>query len=257
MADDECKKEECPPGAPAYMVTFGDLMSLLLCFFVLLLSFSTMDAPKYLEAAGSMKDAFGVQKKKQIEGTPLGQLMISREFISTPLAVKVQDTISEEVAEEVKAGLIETQLTKDGILLRIKDSLGFEFGKADLRPKFKKLLDHIGKIIKDTGAKVIVSGHTDNVPLKKGGEFSSNWSLSAARSVAVVEYWTNKFHIPANLMSAIGYGDGQPVASNDTAEGRSRNRRVEFKIKVNQQAMSFKGLKELLQPIVTKPATGD
>jgi chemotaxis protein MotB len=134
------------------------------------------------------------------------------------------------------------------VLVTIKDKLGFEFGKAQLRTEFKVLLEKIGKIIKETGSTVIVSGHTDNIPLRKGGKFISNWDLSTARSVAVVNYWANHFKIPAAHMSAIGYADGQPLASNDTAKGRSKNRRVEFKIKVNQRASTFAGLKELLQP---------
>ncbi len=248
MADDDCKKLECPPGAPVWMCTFADLMSLLLCFFVLLLSFSTMDVVKYKRAVGSLKDAFGIQYRENVAGTPHGQLMVSTDFLSTPLAVKVQSEINEVVAEEVDAGLIDVELNQDGILLRVKDRLGYEFGKASLNPKFTKILDKIGSIIQKTGSTVIVSGHTDNVPLRKGGAFSSNWTLSTARSATVVEYWAQNNHISAKLMSAMGYADGQPVASNDTAVGRSSNRRVEFKIKVNQQARSFQGLKELLMP---------
>ncbi len=251
MADDECKQEECPPGAPVWMCTFSDLMSLLLCFFVLLLSFSVMDATKYKRAAGSMKNAFGIQKEIQVLGEPRGQLMVATNFISTPLAVKVQNDINDVVALE-SAGLVDVDLTHDGVVVTVKDTLGFEFGKAKLRPAFKVLLNKIGKIIKDTGSTVIVSGHTDNVPLRKGAKFLSNWDLSTARSVAVVNYWANMFKIPSNHMSAIGYADGQPLVSNDTAQGRSRNRRVEFRIKVNQKASTFAGLKELLlpQPVV-------
>ncbi len=247
MADDECKQEECPPGAPLWMCTFADLMSLLLCFFVLLLSFSVMDATKYKRAAGSMKDAFGVQKEVQNDGSPQGQLMISTSFISTPLAVKVQRDINDVVALE-SGGLVDMDITHDGVIVTVKDKLGFEFGKAKLRPQFKVLLDKIGKIIKQTGSTVIVSGHTDNIPLRRGGKFISNWDLSTARSVAVVNYWEQRFNILSEKMSAVGYADGKPVASNKTAEGRSRNRRVEFKIKVNEKASSFAGLKELLLP---------
>lgn len=248
MADDDEVKQECPPGAPLWMCTFSDLMSLLLCFFVLLLSFSTMDAPKYRQAAGSMKDAFGVQRKEHFDGSPQGQLMVATDFISTPMAVRVQNDINDVVAQEQTGGMVDVEMTHDGVVVRVKDALGFESGKDQLRPRFKTLLNKIGNIIKQTGSTVIVSGHTDNVPLRKGGKFISNWDLSTGRSVAVVNYWANKFRIPADHMSAVGYADGRPLVSNDTAAGRARNRRVEFKIKVNQQASTFAGLKELLQP---------
>ncbi len=252
MADDDEKQPECPPGAPMWMVTFGDLMSLLLTFFVLLLSFSTMNAPKYKQVAGSMKDAFGIQKKVHFTGRPEGQLMVSAEFLSTPMAIRVQRAIKEVVARE-SGGLVDVEQTKEGVVVRVKDAMGFDFGKAQLRPGFKPLLDRIGKIIKKTGSTVIVSGHTDNIPLRKGGKFLSNWDLSAARSVAVVNYWVRRFHIPASHMSAVGYADGKPLASNDTAKGRSLNRRVEFKIKVRQTASTFEGLRELLNPTLVVP----
>jgi len=250
MAEDECPKVECPPGSPLWMCTFADLMSLLLCFFVLLLSFSVMDVQKYKQVAGSMENAFGIQRETRVTGSPQGDLMISPEFVSTPLAVKVQQQIDEEAAFEQKNGLIETEFTDNGIVVRMKDSLAFDFGKATLRPRAKEILDVIGKVIADSGAIVNVSGHTDNVPVRKGGAYSSNWSLSAARSVAVVEYWINKFKIPPDHLSAVGHADGKPLKPNDTAAGRAANRRVEFEIRmpeVDTRANTFRELKELLQ----------
>jgi len=247
MAEEEQKQEECPAGSPLWMCTFADLMSLLLCFFVLLLSFSVMDAQKYKEVSGSMKEAFGVQREMRVTGSPHGQRIIATEFLSTPMAVKIQDDIDEVIAEAVKSGMVETELLYNGILVRMKDSVGFEFGKATLRPKFKKILEKIGKVLAETEATVLVSGHTDNVPLKKGSSaFSSNWSLSTTRAVAVVEYWSKKFKLPADRMSAAGYADGQPLKANKTAEGRAANRRVEFRIQASEKSHSFKGLRELL-----------
>jgi len=246
MADDEVKKQECPPGAPVWMCTFADLMSLLLCFFVLLLSFSVMDAQKYKMVQGSMKDAFGVQKSKQAVDNPSSQLIIPKEFLSTPIAVKIKQRLEEEVAEEIANGMIEVETSGNAVLLRMKDSVAFEFGKATIRKQFLPILDAIGKVLDEIEAKVTVNGHTDNVPIRKDGPFTSNWGLSAARSVAVVEYWAEKFKIPTHRMAAIGYADGIPLAGNDTPEGRAKNRRVEFKIELPQTALTFKGLKELL-----------
>lgn len=243
---EECKKVECPAGSPIWMCTFADLMSLLLCFFVLLLSFSVMDAQRYKQVAGSMKEAFGVQRQTKVTDSPSGEEIIASQFLSTPLAVKIQQDINEEIAEEIKGGLIESELSHDGLLIRMKESVAFDFGKAELKDKAKNILDKIGRVIKEVDAKVTVGGHTDNIPLREGGVFSSNWSLSTARAVSVVEFWSSKYKIPTYRMSAIGYADGQPVEVNDTAAGRAANRRVEFKIQATQTTMSMKELSEML-----------
>ena len=109
------------------------------------------------------------------------------------------------------------------------------------------MLEKLGKVAVEADAEIVVSGHTDNVPLKKEAPFASNWGLSTSQSVKVVEYWTKKFKIPSHRLSAEGYADGRPVSSNDTEEGRARNRRVEFKIKPNQATPAFEGLKELVE----------
>lgn len=246
MADETPKQEECPPGSPLWMCTFADLMSLLLCFFVLLLSFSVMDAQRYKQVAGSMKDAFGIQRETRVTGSPSGDKMVSTDFLSTPLAVKIQQDINEEIAEAIKSGMVETELTHDGVLVRMKDSVVFDFGKAVLMERAKVILDKIGKIVVGVEAKISVSGHTDNVAIKKGGEYSSNWSLSTARAVSVVEYWSTKFKIPPHRMNAAGYAEGQPLETNGTVEGRAANRRVEFKIQANETTMSMKELSEMV-----------
>ena len=110
MADEECKKEECPPGAPVWMCTFADLMSLLMCFFVLLLSFAVMDVTKYKEVAGAMKDAFGIQSEQPVTEEMKGQQMISASFESVPLHVQVQ--VARKFSEELG---LPTRLNELGI----------------------------------------------------------------------------------------------------------------------------------------------
>ena len=230
--EEEIKQEKCKKGAPLWMCTFADLMSLLLCFFVLLLSFSVMDAIKFKQISGSMKDAFGVQKKEFIPHSPLGEQIVALDFKTVPLEAKFQQEITQEFEKEIQSGMIEAEPTPEGLILRVKDSIAFHSGKAAIQDKFKPILDKVGRIVKDKKLTVEVSGHTDNLPLKKGMAFSSNWSLSSARSVKVVEYWIKKHKIPAGRLSAAGYAYGQPVADNNTLEGRAKNRRVEFLIKM-------------------------
>lgn len=241
MADDEQKCPECPPGAPLWMCTFADLMSLLMCFFVLLLSFATMDAAKFAAATGSMSDAFGVQRDSPVDSSMSGSKMISASFESVPLLVQVQ--MAKDFAEETANGEIETEYSSDGLILRVKGNVAFDSGRAAIKKDFKKLLDKIGKMIQKGEMFAEVSGHTDNIPLRKGrSSFKSNWSLSAARSVGVVEYLIATFNIPPNRLSAVGYAYGQPIATNKTVEGRALNRRVEFKIRPSGSQVIFDGL---------------
>ncbi len=244
MADEE-KKEECPAGAPLWMCTFADLMSLLMCFFVLLLSFSELNRQKFKQVAGSMEQAFGIQLLIQADDSPKGTEMISLDFPTVPMDPK--RLIMESVLEEIDDGTVMALQSKDGVKLRVKDTIAFATGKAELQENFKVFLHKIGKLVAGLGLKVTVGGHTDNVPIKTTKTFSSNWSLSTARAVSVVEYWQKKFPIPAENLAAAGFADGDPVASNDTLEGRARNRRVEIYIKTSKDMPAFEGIKNILE----------
>lgn len=242
MAEEQPKKKKAPAGAPLWMCTFADMMSLLLCFFILILTFATLDEIKFVKVSGSLRDAFGVQKEEEAF-TPLGERMISPMFQTVPFDVKQE--IMEIVSDLTASGLVEAAETKEGIVVRVDEALAFDSGKATIKPRFLELLDRIGKVVAVAEADVVVNGHTDNVPLRPGGEFVSNWTLSTARSVAVVEHWEKKFAIPAARLSAVGHAAGKPVASNNNEEGRAKNRRVEFLIRPAPGGPAFSGLGEL------------
>ena len=229
MADEECKQEECPPGSPLWMCTFADLMSLLLCFFVLLLSFAVMDAKQYKQVAGAMKDAFGVQVDTPVSAAKKGNEMVASSFESVPLQVQIK--IAKVFGRESESGHIQTDYTPQGLIIRVKGQLAFDPGSARIKKSFYPLLDKLGRLAEKADLIVEVSGHTDNTPVSKQSGFSSNWGLSAARAVAVVEYWRKTRNIPPQRLAAVGHGFGQPIASNRTEEGRRKNRRVEFKIR--------------------------
>lgn len=241
MAEEEVKKKKAPAGAPLWMCTFADMMSLLLCFFVLILSFATLDEVKFVKVSGSMKDAFGVQKEAS-PFSPQGEVMLSPMFQAVPFDVKQE--IMDIANEFTASGMVEAAETKEGLVVRVDEGLAFASGKAEISPRFLELLDKIGKVVATAEADVVVNGHTDNVPIGSGGEFKSNWSLSTARSVAVVEYWEKKLALPASRLSAVGYAAGKPIASNNTEEGRAKNRRVEFLIRPTRGGQAFSGIGE-------------
>lgn len=249
MAKEEPKKVECPPGAPLWMCTFSDMMSLLLCFFILILSFSVMDVKKYQDAAGSMKDAFGVQKEKKETFSIQGEKMISTTFDTVPLQVQIK--VAKELSDEISGGLVETEYTENGLILRVKSSVAFDSGRAIIKNDFYPFLDKLGKMVEEMDLAIEVSGHADNVPLKPGmSPYKSNWSLSAARAVGVVEYWVEKMKIAPEKLAAAGFADGKPIAANNTEEGRAANRRVEFKIRPANPQVIVTGI-ELEKPVST------
>ena len=230
--EDQGITEEVEEGAPAWVVTFGDLMSLLLCFFVLLLSFSEMDRNKYRIVSGSMKNAFGIQRKKPVFESPKGQKMISKEFDQSIILVKIQDLIDpllqqlEEEFQEFK-GSVEIEVEEEEVTIRMMGEATFDTGKAELRKAFVPLLLKIGEALSKTKGEIIIAGHTDNVPLI-GGQFRSNLGLSMARAGSVAEYLLKSTPIDPKRLSTMGFGEYRPLESNDTEEGRQKNRRVEI-----------------------------
>jgi len=229
-------------GAPAWVVTFGDLMSLLLCFFVLLLSFSEMDKAKYKEVSGSLAKAFGVQRKIKAFQAPKGIKMISRdfdqeliparpreEFIAMQQREKIGTALKKEVETRFRAlqNLIQVEVGEKEVTIRLMGETTFDSGKANIKAQMVPLLLKIGSVLADGKGEVIIAGHTDNVPLH-GGPYGSNLKLSIARAATVAEFLLAQSAIPASRVSTMGFGKYRPIASNDTDEGRKRNRRVEI-----------------------------
>ena len=219
-------------GAPAWVVTFGDLMSLLLCFFVLLLSFSEMDRNKYRVVSGSVRNAFGLQRKKPVFESPKGQKMIAKEFDQAIIISKVKEVIQpilhelEEENKELKE-LVDIEVGENQVTIRMMGEATFETGKASLRPELIPLLLKIGEMLSATKGEIIIAGHTDNIPLS-GGVFGSNLGLSMARAGSVAEFLLKSSSIDPQRISAMGFGEYRPLTSNDTEEGRRKNRRVEI-----------------------------
>lgn len=240
-------------GAPPWMATFADLSTLLLTFFVLMLSMASIDIQKFREMLGSVKDAFGVTTQQVGEYQPVispdkpqsrDKLM---EMIQQPPKAPSKPTPAEQqreaedamessrVAAQVEqmvkiTGLDKvTEVTsgKRGVRLRVKGGLLFDPGRAQLKPTAHRLLDGVIKVLKKTKFFLIVEGHTDNVPIKTD-MFPSNWELSAARATAVVRYLAQKGGIAPRRLSAVGFGPNYPIRPNTSGEGRAANRRVEF-----------------------------
>ncbi len=228
--------ENCPPcdkGAPRWVTTFGDLMSLLLCFFVLLLSFSEMDQKKYKVVAGSMERAFGVQRIRPVHESPKGSKMIAMDFDQAALSVQIKEQIIKQLHQDFEDIYemidedIEIEAGKHEVTIRLMGESTFDSGKAEIKKELEPLIKEVGSILGETSGDIVVSGHTDDVPVR-GGPYKSNLKLSIARAASVAEFLLGNTELDPQRVSTMGFGEHRPIESNLDAEGRRKNRRVEI-----------------------------
>jgi chemotaxis protein MotB len=219
-------------GAPAWMTTYGDMMTLLLCFFVLLVSFSSIEKSGFDKAMGSLKGALGVLPKHQ-------SVMIQFDPIIPQLTdyqkKRIQKVISELRNVAKNQGLRDNmtmQQTKDGILIRIDSPVLFDLGNAELKKKSFPVLLKVLELAKDWPNSIRIEGHTDNLKISTG-QFPSNWELSTARALSVLRFFLHQGNIEPQRLKAVGYGEYHPIMSNQTAANRAKNRRVEIYFESN------------------------
>ena len=253
------KPEDPPQGSPAWMATFSDLMNLLLCFFVLLFSMSTVDAQKFELIAASFSNTFSIFTAG---GKAIGEGMLisngvsqlsnldkyvnsmgkSEESDSKSDALEEYEAqalaASEELAELIEEALEESDISEEVgvefnsqyVLLTMNGSLLFNSGEAKLKDESEALMAQIARILERYSEGIIeVEGHTDNVPMN-GAKYSDNDELSSARAISVFRYLAENTNIDPSRIKHSGRGEYCPIADNSTAEGRALNRRVEIKI---------------------------
>ncbi len=227
MTESGSAREKVSAGAPGWMYTFAGMMLFLLCFFVLLLSFSSQDTLQFAKVSCALQEAFGVRKEEVAVPSQGGARLFVPAFETAPFDFRQE--LLQALEEEMKTGLVDVGEVQDSLVIRVKDTLAFASGRSELLPNFKPVLDKIGKIAREADASIVVSGHTD--PVMQGKTFRTNWGLSTARAVGIVEYLIQKEKISSCRLSAVGYADGRPIANNSTPEGRARNRRIEFEVR--------------------------
>ena len=264
------KEEEAPAGSPAWMATFSDLMNLLLCFFVMLFSMSNMDEQKLRQLVAAMNNTVsifdagstaigegvlisnGVSQLNELDeyinstgktadsesdGEDMQEYDQSPEALEEKLAeMYLQD--NEELAENVEEAFqdssisdqVEVTFTAQYVQLTMNGALLFDSGSAQLKNESVEILQKVGVVLQRYSSGIIeIDGHTDNVPISNA-LFANNEELSDARALSVFYFLMDNTALdPVNLRHA-GMGERVPVADNSTAEGRSRNRRVEIRI---------------------------
>lgn len=232
MAQSRRKKPaDEPGGAPAWMVTYGDLMSLLLTFFVLLLSFSTISEEAFNEALLSLQGALGVLPSE------LTMVQINPQ----PKKVRPSYKSIEELARklrrrlQVEGKLEEVQVEFDqegGLKINLPSRILFQSGQLTLSSEAYALLDDLAELFGELPEALFeVRGHTDSQPLSRTNELRDNHDLSGVRADIVARYLGEKGQIDLNRFEIIHCGAGQPIMPNDTPEGREANRRVEIGVR--------------------------
>lgn len=216
------------------MATFADMVTLLLCFFVLLLSFANQDVQKFRDVLGSLRDAFGVAVVRT-KSTELGpETSSSTETMTAPTSSSEQilngvviriRSILEKTPELKKASGVRVE--REGVLYDVQSAALFEPGSATLGPGAARVLDSVILVLKEYPLNLVVRGHTDSNPVASG-RYPSNWELSAARAANALAYIIEVGGIPVNRVKAVGYAHTRPKAPNSTVEGRLENQRVDF-----------------------------
>jgi chemotaxis protein MotB len=209
------------------MATFSDLMSLLLCFFVLIVSMSSVDPQEFSKASGALRGSLGILSEDpstmelvhvimpKVSDVDLGE-------ISTAVT-KLQDFVEQQQQQES----IKIVITSKGIAIRILTPLLFERGMAELNPRGMPYLAKVYEMAQGWNNKVRVTGHTDDQAIDNA-LYDSNWELSFARAKSVIDFGVNYTGIPPERFSAAGYGEYRPAFPNDSEQNRMKNRRVEI-----------------------------
>lgn len=222
-----------------WMVSFADFMTLLFALFVVLFAASNVDQNKYQQLVQSLEKAFGVLPSQgegllpAHPGTP-AEVNIVPAIVPYPppdTLNRIKQQQEKKIQEILKkspqiAKILQVRYEERGFVLQLKDSLFFASGSAELRPQVLPALKQLAVELEQFKLPIRVEGHTDNVPVRSG--FASNWDLSSSRANRVLQVLLKYSKIPPEQMSLAGYGEYRPIASNQTEEGRARNRRVDI-----------------------------
>ncbi|ROU00556.1 type VI secretion system protein TssL [Marinobacter sp. R17] len=283
---DELPEEE-QPGVPAWVVTFADLMSLLMCFFVLLLSFSEIDANKFKQIADELSKAFGVQRDVPAMEIPKGTTPVFDHFSAgkpEPTVLNevrqqtttdqpeletntTQSEVEAKIAEareqavdnqfqqlkkvlrdELQEGRLDLKKENERIVIRIEEKGSFPSGSAQLTYSFEDMLYRMADVLKGTPGELTIEGHTDDVPIHST-RYDSNWNLSADRAAAVANVLIKGGGIEANRVTVQGFADTRPRVPNSSPMNRALNRRVEIIIDLSEShAETQVRLQDLAEP---------
>lgn len=259
--------KKCEAGAPTWIVTFADLMSLLLTFFVLLLSFSVMEVDKFKKIAGAMSDAFGLQTmdrksgiieldgspaagaSKHVVPIPIPEMEITDQVgpdeknadkgdeepvapVPDKAAEKAKQTFNDlqtVMAHEIASDVMDIMRAGNVTVVRFPDKVSFPSGSGEFKDGFLPILTKFLSVLEESEGSILISGHTDDIPISTD-QYRSNWDLSASRATSVAHYILEYTDIDPGRITVQGFADSRPLVPNTNFDSRSKNRRVEITI---------------------------
>jgi chemotaxis protein MotB len=233
-----------------WLVSYADMITLLMVLFVVLFAMGQTDKSKLEVLRTSLQRAFSVEVLRGTDASSLRgstgeslipppvpmaitQEMIAMTGMPNPDAKmaaalhEVREALSEIPVPPDASGSVDVGASREGIVISLAGNMLFDSGKADLKPRGMTLLDTLSERLRTMPNEIRVEGHTDNIPIATA-LYPSNWELSSARATTVGRYLVEHSEVAPRRISAAGYGEFRPVAPNDSREGRARNRRVDL-----------------------------
>lgn len=226
--------QAAPNGAPPWMVTYGDLVTQVLAFFVLLYSFSSLNEIKFQEMIASLQGAF--RAPVTTSGPP--PVVISNpptegeKATITPIRPNTLSALQRRLEAALEAQgateIVYFELGDKALVIHLDAAALFDSGRAEIKQEAVVALDAIGSVLAEIPNHVRIEGHTDSDPMIPNIQFPDNWMLSGGRATSVLRYLNEFKGVRHDRMSFAGYADTRPVASNKTPEGKAKNRRVDI-----------------------------
>lgn len=204
-----------------YLITYSDLITLLLGFFIILYAISKIDAAKYKNVAEALGNYFGKETTVKAPVPEVKSVLGPKETLSGQL--------NRLIKENNYSNMIQLDENEKGITIHILDEVLFAPGQADLNANSKTVLNRLAAVIKSLPNDILIEGHTDNVPINTV-RYPSNWHLSVDRALTTAYYLIKEDGIEPGKVSIVGYSEYHPIAPNDLPQNRARNRRVDLVI---------------------------
>lgn len=243
------RKHQAHENHERWLVSYADFITLLFAFFVVMFASSQADKGRAKQVAESVQNALAhgaasaaIAKVSKVLGGTVDDTGQGNAMLRGPGGAKrapeeqmdkvvellpSMKRLSADLEEEIKAGKIEMNLEPRGLVISLKEAAFFASGDDLVDPKSFSVLERLSGVLRSVPNEVRLEGHTDSVPINTP-RFKSNWELSAARAIAMLDVLTKRFRVPQQRLAVAGYADRSPIDSNDSEEGRARNRRVDI-----------------------------
>jgi chemotaxis protein MotB len=242
------KKPEAPENHERWMVSYADFVTLLFAFFVVMFASSQADKGKAKQVSESVRQALDENQIAAVLAGILGGNAGDKgkggpvKNVAAPPPEKIvelgpsQQALAEVLKAEIDAGKIHLSMEARGLVVSLREAAFFASGDDRIEPGAYSSIEKIAAAICKIPNPVRLEGHTDSVPIHNS-RFRSNWELSAARGIAMLELLSTRYSVPRNRLAIVGYAENMPVADNESEEGRSHNRRVDV-VLLNQRGLA-------------------